>query len=502
MTKKNYLLELNEAQRAPVEYLEGPCMVIAGAGSGKTRVLTYRIAHLIKNGIDPFRILALTFTNKAAREMKDRIERIVGQEARNLWIGTFHSLFARILRIDGHRLGYPPNFSIYDTNDSKSLIKSIVKEMGLDEKLYKPGFVFFRISSAKNSLYTPKEYQEDIDIVSEDESSGRPRIGEVYEQYALRCWKAAAMDFDDLIMKMYQLLDEHPEALYKYQSKFQHILIDEFQDTNFAQYTTIKMLADMHQNLCVVGDDAQSIYAFRGANIRNILNFEKDYPDRKVFKLEQNYRSTKNILDAANQVIAKNKHQFKKNLWTEQQPGNQILLLEAVSDNDEGKQIADLVLEAKMREQRKNNDFAILYRTNAQSRSLEEALRRINIPYKVYGGLSFYQRKEIKDVLAYMKLTVNHNDEEALRRVINYPKRGIGKTTMDKITVLAAEGEKSIWEVIANIGEYPFSGRIKNAIGEFVTKIKSFAVMMQDQNAYDVSMHIAKSSGIDKRFVQ
>ena len=304
------------------------------------------------------------------------------------------------------------------------------------------------------------------------------------------------MDFDDLIMKMYQLLDQHPEALYKYQDKFRHILIDEFQDTNFAQYTTIKMLADMHQNLCVVGDDAQSIYAFRGANIRNILNFEKDYPDRKVYKLEQNYRSTKNILDAANQVIGKNKQQFKKELWTIQQPGNQIILTEAISDNDEGKQIADLIFEEKMRAKRMNKEFAILYRTNAQSRSFEEALRRINIPYKVYGGLSFYQRREIKDVLAYLKLTVNHKDEEALRRIINYPKRGIGKTTMDRLTVLASENGKSMWEVIANIGEYTFSGRVNNIIGEFVTKIKSFAVMMQEQNAYDVSMYIAKSSGL------
>ncbi len=399
-----YLDELNDIQRAAVEQTEGPVMIIAGPGSGKTRVLTYRIAHLIEKGVDPFRILALTFTNKASAEMRERIESIVGSESRNLYMGTFHSIFARILRIEGHRLGYPNNFTIYDTDDAKSLIKAIVKEEGLNDKLYKPNIVYNRISNAKNNLITAKAYQKDIDLISEDESSGRPKISILYAKYVRRCFLAGAMDFDDLLIKMYELLERFPEVLYKYQHRFTHLMIDEFQDTNFAQYAIVKKFAAVHENICVVGDDAQSIYAFRGATIQNILDFKRDYQDLKVFKLEQNYRSIQYIVRAANNVIKNNQDQLEKTIWTQNPEGNKIKLMRTSSESDEARMVANSIFEQKMRDHRRDQDFAILYRTNAQSRALEEALRRLNIPYKIYGGLSFYKRKEIKDFISYLSL--------------------------------------------------------------------------------------------------
>ena len=494
----DYLKDLNPEQRKAVENIEGPVLVIAGPGSGKTRVLTYRIAYMMQQGIDPFNILSLTFTNKAAREMKERIETIVGHEARNLYMGTFHSVFARILRSEGPRLGYPSNFTIYDTDDAKSLIKNIVRELALNDQLYKPNIVYNRISSAKNSLITAKEYKEDLNLTTDDEVSGRPKMAELYRIYADRCFKAGAMDFDDLLLKMYELLKKFPDALHKYQHKFRYILIDEFQDTNKAQYTIVKMLGDVHENICAVGDDAQSIYSFRGANIENILNFEKDYPDLKTFKLEQNYRSTKAIVDIANEVIVKNKMQLPKKIWTDNEDGNKVKVIKSMSDNEEGKLVADSIFEEKMRNHYKNEDFAILYRTNAQSRSFEEALRKLNIPYKVYGGVSFYQRKEVKDLIGYLRLIVNPNDEEALRRVINYPTRGIGKTTMEKLVVLANDQNTSLWNIISNLNRYSITGKAKSSIEDFVTMIRSFAAMAAKKDAFDLAMHVAQSTGILK----
>ncbi len=492
----NYLKELNPAQQEAVVCNYGPVMIIAGAGSGKTRVLTYRVAWLIDQGVDPFKILALTFTNKAAKEMRWRIEQITGSEARNIWMGTFHSIFARILRYEAEKIGFPQNFTIYDTYDSRSLLKQIIREQNLDEKLYKPNIVHNRISKAKNSLISPKDYQKDIEITSEDESSGRPKLGELYEIYWNRCFKAGAMDFDDLLYRMYLLLEKFPDILYKYQNFYEHMLVDEYQDTNHAQYVILRKLADVHQNIWVVGDDAQSIYAFRGANIQNIFAFQKDYPDHQTYKLEQNYRSTKNILDAANDIIRKNKKQIKKKLWTGNDGGDKIILTKSGSDNEEGKLISNSIFEQKMRNHMANTDFAILYRTNAQSRAFEEALRKLNVPYKVYGGLSFYQRKEIKDLIAYLRLTLNHYDEESLRRIINYPTRGIGKTTIEKATVLAHDNDKSLWDILADIGSYDFTQRAKQSITDFVTMIKSFYIMLETKNAFDLSMHIAKSTRI------
>jgi DNA helicase II / ATP-dependent DNA helicase PcrA len=494
----NFLDELNSVQREAVETTEGPIMIVAGPGSGKTRVLTFRIAYLIQRGIDPFQILALTFTNKAAREMRERVEKIVGTEARNLYIGTFHSVFARILRYEAPRMGYPNNFTIYDTDDSRSLMKSIVKEQNLNDSLYKPNSVLNRISSAKNSLVGPKEYQNDYNIQTDDAAAGKPKIGMLYELYAKRCFLAGAMDFDDLLFKMHELLEKFPDVLHKYQHRFRYILLDEFQDTNYAQYATVKKLGDVFQNICVVGDDAQSIYAFRGATIANILNFKNDYPELKVFKLEQNYRSTKHIVNAANTVILKNKTQITKEIWTENHEGEKIKLIRALSDNDEGRLVADSIFGEKMQHQRHHNEFAILYRTNAQSRTFEESLRRLNIPYVVYGGTSFYQRKEIKDLLAYLRLTVNHNDEEALKRIINYPTRGIGLTTMERIAVSASENEKSLWEVMENYTTYFPGNRAVSAIGDFITMIKSFTIELTKKNAYELAMQIAQHSGMLK----
>lgn len=494
-----YLDELNEAQRAAVTYLDGPMMVIAGAGSGKTRVLTYRIAHLINNGVDPFSILSLTFTNKAAREMKDRIGRIVGdQDARNIWMGTFHSVFARILRIECEKLNYPRNFTIYDTADSKSLVKTIIKEMRLDDKVYKPGVVYNRISSAKNNLISPAAYKNDPDIITEDKSAGRPLLGEIYAAYNNRCFRAGAMDFDDLLFNTNVLLRDHPDILHKYQHRFQYILVDEYQDTNFSQYLIIKKLAAANENICVVGDDAQSIYAFRGANIQNILNFKQDYPDFRIFKLEQNYRSTKVIVQAANSVIARNKDQIEKTVWTENDQGKSIIVHKANSDNDEGNFVANRIFEIRNNDKCTHKDFAILYRTNAQSRAFEEALRKLNLPYRIYGGLSFYQRKEIKDLLAYFRLTANHQDEEAFKRIVNYPARGIGKSTMEKLIISANEHDVSLWEMVERADE------LQNDLGptpikklrEFLTGIMSYRAQLENQTAHELGQHVAQHSGL------
>lgn len=495
---ENYLQQLNESQRKAVECTEGPVMIIAGAGSGKTRVLTYRVAHLMKQGVDSFNILALTFTNKAAREMKQRINTLAGDEARNLWMGTFHSVFAKVLRFEAPRLGYPPNFTIYDTDDSKNLIKAILRENGLDEKIYKPSLVLSRISSAKNNLMNYQSYLENVELINDDNLSGKPKLGLIFELYSKRCFKAGAMDFDDLLYNIYILLKNFPDELNKYQHKFKYVLVDEFQDTNYLQYVIVRKIAALNQNICVVGDDAQSIYAFRGANIQNILSFEKDYPDLHIFKLEQNYRSTKNIVSAANSVIINNRHQLRKEVWTNNDLGEKIKVLRALSDNEEGNIVANCIFSDKMNEQLHNKDFAILYRTNAQSRSMEEALRRMNIPYRIYGGLSFYARKEIKDLLAYFRLTINPNDEEALKRVINYPARKIGDASIDKLIVAADKNDKSIWEVMENIFN-EHTGIASNTcekILDFVSMIKSFGVMLKTNNAYDLASYIANTSGI------
>ena len=502
--KDNYLADLNEAQQAAVIQSDGPIMIIAGAGSGKTRVLTYRIAHLIKNGVDPFNILALTFTNKASKEMRERITKIVGPEAKNIWMGTFHAVFAKILRIEAEKLGYPSNFTIYDTDDAKNLLKDIVKEQGLDDKLYKPNIVYNRISSAKNNLYSWSEYQNNAQFVSDDYSSGRPKIGQLYEIYVKRCFKASGMDFDDLLFNMWVLISKYPDLLHKYQHKFKYILVDEFQDTNFAQYSIIKKLGAAFENVCVVGDDAQSIYAFRGANIQNILSLKRDYPDLQVFKLEQNYRSTQVIVNAANSVIANNKNQLQKSVWTENREGDKIKLMRALSDNEEGVMVANSIFDNKVNHQLRNKDFAILYRTNAQSRSFEEALRKLNIHYRIYGGLSFYKRKEIKDLIGYFRLSINHNDEEALKRIINVPARGIGKTTVEKLIVTASEQEKSIWELICDPFKNPcaFNSGTHGKINDFVTMIRSFEVRLKSDTAFDIANTIATSSGLLRELYQ
>lgn len=495
----DYLQGLNEKQREAVTHINGPLMIVAGAGSGKTRVLTTRIAHLLSNGVDAFNILALTFTNKAAKEMKERVEHILGnREARNLYIGTFHSVFARILRGEADKLGYPNHFTIYDTDDAKSVIKQVVQELNLDDKHYKPNQVLNRISAAKNALVGPDEYRNDYHIQQEDTRANRPAIAQIYSAYVKKCFKNGAMDFDDLLFKFYELLRNFPECLSKYQRKFKYILIDEYQDTNPAQYEVIKLLGAMNENVCVVGDDAQSIYSFRGATIQNILQFQTDYPDAKVVKLEQNYRSTSNILHAANEIIKNNKGQIEKNLFTENAAGEKIKLVRTMTDNDEGKFVADTIQEQKLRNHYQHKDFAILYRTNAQSRAFEEALRRMGIPYTIYGGISFYQRKEIKDMVAYLRLIVNHNDEEALKRIINYPVRGIGKTTIDKTILIANEQNITMWEVLVRAEQFGFKANTLSAIDTFVTMIKSFASMLQNKNAYEVAVHIGKQTNLVK----
>lgn len=496
---QDYLTGLNPQQIEAVQHINGPLMIVAGAGSGKTKVLTTRIAHLMNNGIDPFNILALTFTNKAAKEMKERIERILGNnEARNLYIGTFHSVFARLLRAEADKLGYPNNFTIYDSDDAKSVIRSIIKEMNLDDKHYKANYVYNRISAAKNSLIDPATYKQDNHIQQEDARSGRPLIGDIYNKYAHRCFRNGAMDFDDLLFKMFVLLTNFPEVLAKYQHRFQYILIDEYQDTNLAQYQIIKMLGAVHENICVVGDDAQSIYSFRGATVQNILQFQDDYDDVHVVKLEQNYRSTQSIIKVANQIIANNKHQIPKDLWTDNSIGEKIKLVRTLTDNDEGRFVADAISEMKLRNHYANKDFAILYRTNAQSRSFEESLRRMNIPYKLYGGVSFYQRKEIKDYLAYLRLIVNTRDEENLKRIINYPVRGIGKTSIERMMVVGSQNDKTLWEIMHYPNEVGLKGAAPNAIAQFVTMIESFQTMLEKENAYDVAFAVGKHTGLVK----
>jgi DNA helicase II / ATP-dependent DNA helicase PcrA len=496
---QDYIKGLNERQKEAVLHINGPIMIVAGAGSGKTKVLTTRIAHLMASGVDSFNILALTFTNKAAKEMKERIEKILGNsEARNLYIGTFHSVFARILRSEATRLGYPSNFTIYDTDDAKSVVKTVINEMNLDDKHYKPNVVYNRISSAKNALVNPVQYANDYYLQQEDMRGNKPAIGQIYDAYVKRCFKNGAMDFDDLLLKFYELLKNFPECLSKYQHKFKYILIDEYQDTNPAQYEVIKLLGAMHENVCVVGDDAQSIYSFRGATIENILQFQKDYDNVKVVKLEQNYRSTQTILKVANDVIANNKGQIEKTLFTENSEGEKIRLVRTMSDNEEGKFVADTIQEQKLRNHFNNRDFAILYRTNAQSRAFEESLRRMAIPYTIYGGMSFYQRKEIKDLVAYLRLIVNPRDEEALKRIINYPARGIGKTTVDKSLLLANEANVPMWDILDNAAQVGFRAGTLSAIEEFVIMMKSFSSMLQKQNAYEVAFHVGKQTNIVK----
>ncbi|MGB3586713.1 MAG: UvrD-helicase domain-containing protein [Tunicatimonas sp.] len=492
----DYLDSLNEPQREAVINTEGPSLIIAGAGSGKTRVLTYRIAYLIqKKEVDPFSILALTFTNKAAKEMRDRIERVVGTEARNLWMGTFHSVFARILRAEASRLGYHNNFTIYDTDDSKTLIKNILKEIGLDDKVYKPNVVFNRISSAKNRLVSWRAYQDNPAIRAEDEAAAKPQMAKLYRLYVERCFKSDAMDFDDLLFNTNVLFREHLDVLNKYQQRFRYVLVDEFQDTNVSQYLITKKLAAVRRNISVVGDDAQSIYAFRGADIQNILNFQKDFSEAQVFKLEQNYRSTQNIINAANSVIARNKAQLKKHIWTANDTGELVEVIKATSDQEEGRLVAYSIFETKNNENARYRDFVILYRTNSQSRAMEEALRKRNIKYKVVGGLSFYQRKEIKDLIAYMRYSINSNDEQAFRRIVNLPKRGIGSTSIDKIIVTAYENGYNIWDVLDKSNEF-FSGRLGNALSQFTDMIKGFRLEVSRKDAFDAASHIAKGSGL------
>ena len=496
---QQYLAGLNDPQKEAVLHVNGPLMIVAGAGSGKTKVLTTRIAHLMSVGVDAFNILALTFTNKAAAEMKERIERTLGNtNARNLYIGTFHSVFARILRAEAHRLGYPNHFTIYDTDDSRSVIKTVVNELNLDDKHYKANMVGSRISSAKNALLSPAEYATDYYIQQEDMRANRPAIAQIYAAYANRCFKNGAMDFDDLLLKMHELLKNFPEVLHKYQHKFKYILIDEYQDTNPVQYQITKLLAAVHENICVVGDDAQSIYSFRGATIENILQFKKDYDDVKVVKLEQNYRSSQNIIHVANEVIKNNEGQIQKNLWTENKEGEKICLVRTMTDNDEGRFVADTIQEQRLRNHFNNKDFAILYRTNAQSRSFEESLRRMGIPYRIYGGVSFYQRKEVKDFIAYLRVVVNIKDEEALKRVINYPVRGIGKTTMEKCAIAAYEQNITLFEVISRAGEFGFKAGTLEALQNFVTMIRYFQTMLQQNNAYDVAVQVGKHTNLVK----
>ncbi len=491
--------KLNDAQQAPVLQKDGPMIVIAGAGSGKTRVLTVRIANLMSQGVDAFNILSLTFTNKAAREMKKRIADIVGNnEAKNLWMGTFHSVFAKILRIESEKLGYPSNFTIYDSQDSVRLIGQIIKEMQLDKDIYKPKQVLSRISQYKNSLITVKAYFNNPELQEADAMSKKPRLGEIYQNYVERCFKSGAMDFDDLLLKTNELLTRFPDVLMKYQDRFRYILVDEYQDTNHSQYLIVRALSDRFQNICVVGDDAQSIYAFRGANINNILNFQKDYEGVKMYRLEQNYRSSKNIVEAANNVIDNNKTKLDKIVWTANEEGPKIKVHRSLTDGEEGRFVASTIFEEKMQKQMHNGQFAILYRTNAQSRAMEDALRKRDIPYRIYGGLSFYQRKEIKDVLCYLRLVINPKDEEALVRVINYPARGIGDTTVEKLTVAANHYKRSIFEVMEHIDkiDLKLNSGTKQKLQDFVMMIKSFQIINENQDAFYLTDHVTKKTGL------
>ena len=496
---KDYLSQLNDSQKLPTIHKDGPVMVIAGAGSGKTRVLTYRIAYLMEMGVDPFSILALTFTNKAAREMKERIASIVGQsEAKSLWMGTFHSIFARILRTEAEYLGYSSNFSIYDTQDSERLISSIIKELKLDKDLYKYKSIRNRISSLKNNLVTVKAYFNNPELIQFDKESRKPMFGKIYQTYVERCFKASAMDFDDLLLKTNELLNKYPTVLAKYQQRFKFIHVDEYQDTNHSQYLIVKSLADKFENICVVGDDAQSIYGFRGANIENILSFQKDYPSASVYRLEQNYRSTQNIVNAANSVIKNNLNKLEKEVWTENEIGEKIEIKETISDSEEGRYVASSIFDAKHNFQLNNNQFAVLYRTNAQSRSIEDALRRKNIPFQIFGGLSFYQRKEIKDVLAYLRIIVNPNDEESLKRIINYPARGIGQTTLDKIQIFSNQNNLTLFQLIEKINQYDLNinNGTKQKLLDFLNMIKHFQILNENNNALETLNEVLKRIGI------
>jgi len=491
-----FLDNLNPPQMQAVLHTDGPVMIIAGAGSGKTRVLTFRIANIVHKGVDPFNILALTFTNKAAKEMRNRIEKLVGGNARNLWMGTFHSVFARILRQEAERIGYPSNFTIYDSDDSKSLIKTILKEMNIDDKMYKPNLVLGRISMAKNNLITAKDYFQNEELINQDKASNRGKFADIYLAYTTRCFKAGAMDFDDILVNTHMIFKHHADILNKWQHKFKYILVDEYQDTNHVQYMITKKLAAVTQNICVVGDDAQSIYAFRGANIQNILNFERDYPDVSTYKLEQNYRSTQIIVNAASSVIKNNKKQLEKKVWTANEEGDKIKVTRNASENDEGKRVAEYIFEDKQNEHLPNKAFAILYRTNAQSRAMEEALRRQGIDYRIYGGTSFYQRKEVKDLLSYLRFVINPNDEEALKRIINYPTRGIGETSLNRLIYLSGQQNMGLWEVIKNIRSFPEIGNGGPKIENFGMMIQSFIGMTETTNAFDLATHVAKQTGL------
>ena len=495
---EKYLEDLNKEQRRAVIHKDGPLMVIAGAGSGKTRVLTHRIIHLLKEGVNPFNILSLTFTNKAAKEMRNRIENIIGNSiSKNLWMGTFHSVFSRILRFESEKINYPRNFTIYDTEDSKQLIKSIIKELNLDKDIYKTGLIRNRISTLKNNFITYQKYNENKELALQDQIAKRIEFGTIYQTYQIRCHKASAMDFDDLLIKTYELLELFPELLEKYQQKFKYILIDEYQDTNHIQYLIVKKLASKFMNICVVGDDAQSIYSFRGANIQNILNFKNDYPNHTSYKLEQNYRSSSTIVEAANSIIKNNEKQIQKTIWTDNPKGEKIIVVKTTSDNDEGRLVANTISEIQMRKQVHCHDFAILYRTNAQSRALEESLRKKNIGYKIYGGLSFYQRKEIKDLLAYFRLAINPNDEEALKRLINFPRRGIGLTTLQTLSLLANSNNSSIWEVINNLdNNSKINKGTQKKLKDFALTVKEFIIKSKEKDAYFASEEIAKQSGV------
>ncbi len=493
------LQELNPQQRQAVLHTEGPLMIIAGAGSGKTKVLTTRIAYLLSKGVNPFNILALTFTNKAAKEMKERIQKILqNRNAVNLFIGTFHSVFARILRYEAQHIGYPSNFSVYDTDDTKGLLKSIINQLNLDEKKYKVSSVLHRISDAKNNLISPKDYLENPKIQQEDVFRKQGSLGKVYEKYCEECFRNGAMDFDDLLLNMYRLLTQIPESLHKYQHKFKYILIDEYQDTNYLQYQITKLLAAAHENICVVGDDAQSIYSFRGAVIANILKFDKDYDNVKKIILEQNYRSQQNILGAANAIIKHNKSQIPKNLWTNIPAQEKIKYLQNTNDSDEAKKIVEIIKEQSLRHHYEFNQFAILYRTNAQSRTFEESLRRQNVPYKIYGGMSFYQRKEVKDVLAYLRIIVNPQDNEQLKRIINVPARGIGKTTIEKCLIISAEKNISFYEVLVNSQHYDFRQSTATSLQNFCTLIQYLRTLTAKHNAYELADTVCKQSGLFK----
>lgn len=492
----HYLDELNPVQRAAVTTTEGPVMVIAGPGSGKTRVLTYRIAHLLEKGVPPWQILALTFTNKAAKEMKERIEKVVGPRAQQVWAGTFHSIFSRILRTEADKIGFPSSFSIYDTDDTQSLLRAIIKEMNLDPQTYSAGAIRSRISLAKSNLITPKAYRDNADMMAQDRQAKRPYIADIYEKYVARCQRSGAMDFDDLLLQLYRLFRDHADVLAKYQQKFRYIHVDEFQDTNFLQYAILRRLVKFEgstENVFIVGDDAQSIYAFRGATIDNILDFEKDYPNLQVFKLEQNYRSTHHIVSAANEVITYNRRQLHKTIWTDREERHKIKLVKCLTDDEEGRRVADLILEQKHRHHLPNAEIAVLYRTNAQSRKFEEHLRRLNLPYRVFGGLSFYQRKEVKDLVAYLRLAVNSSDEEALRRVINYPTRGISDATVDKLSQYAGAHNMTMWDAMLFVD---VTDRVRKALASFRGMVENWQKRAPTDSAYKLAADILRQSGL------